>query len=110
VTAINLGQKIIPRLNPVSWQKKGIAISRYPSSALSPSKAQMAARIQFAEAATRNYGKSGKIGKLPAVAALVGAELSGKTTGGIPRKDRAAATHSLAGPHISAMKTQLSRM
>ena len=107
---IRPGQMIVLRLNPVPWQKKGTAYSRYPVSALNPSKAQLAARIQLAEAATRHAGTTGKINGLPAVAALIQGELGGKTTGGKSRSERAAASHSMAAGHINAMKAKLAKM
>lgn len=73
---MNLWTRISPILNPVSWQKSGLAIRRYhrPSSP-----AQMEAQRRFASAAAGARGRRGKVNGLPVTAAVVRASLGGRS-------------------------------
>lgn len=101
-------QRIVPIFNPVSWQKKSFAARRYVKPA--ETKASMSARIALAETASGNYGKTGKVGGLPIVAASVKATLGGKSYGGKSLSERREEKHRLAAGSIASMKAKLSRM
>jgi len=105
---IQLTGKVTPILNGVSWQKKAFAVRRYVRP--SDTKASLSARIALAEKAGSCFGKTGKVGGLPVVAAEVQGSLSGKSYGGMSKKERSELAHRKAAGSIAAMKTKLARL
>jgi hypothetical protein len=101
-------QKIVPIFNPVSWQRKSFAARKYVKPA--ETKASLGARIALGETASQSFGKTGKVGGLPVVAASVKASLSGKSYGGDSIAQVREEKHRLAAGSIASMKAKLARL
>lgn len=74
---IRLGGRIVPIMNPVAWQKKALAYRGYHYPA---SPGQLAAQANLTETASAHYGETGFVNGIPAIAADVAAENTGKET------------------------------